>query len=43
MDPKMADTAGRKVVITGLGLATPLGLDVEDNWRKALSGISGIS
>jgi 3-oxoacyl-[acyl-carrier-protein] synthase II len=39
----MADTMGRKVVITGLGLATPLGLDVEDNWRKALSGISGIS
>ena len=33
----------RKVVITGLGLATALGLEVEENWRKALSGISGVS
>ncbi|RJQ44162.1 MAG: beta-ketoacyl-[acyl-carrier-protein] synthase family protein [Nitrospiraceae bacterium] len=33
----------RKVVITGLGMATALGLDVEENWQKALSGISGIS
>jgi 3-oxoacyl-[acyl-carrier-protein] synthase II len=38
----MADTTGRKVVITGLGLATPLGLEVEDNWEKALAGVSGI-
>lgn len=43
MGPRMADTTGRKVVITGLGLATSLGLEVEDNWRKALSGVSGIS
>jgi 3-oxoacyl-[acyl-carrier-protein] synthase II len=34
---------GRKVVISGLGLATPLGLDVEQNWRRALDGESGIS
>jgi len=33
----------RKVVVTGLGLATPLGLDVETNWQKALAGESGIS
>jgi len=33
----------RKVVITGLGLVTPLGIDVEENWREALAGISGIS
>ncbi len=32
----------RKVVITGLGLATSLGLEVEENWEKALGGISGI-
>lgn len=38
----MADTMRRRVVITGLGLATPLGLDVEESWRKALAGINGI-
>jgi 3-oxoacyl-[acyl-carrier-protein] synthase II len=32
----------RKVVVTGLGLATSLGLDVETSWQKALDGISGI-
>ncbi len=38
-----ADMGNRKVVITGLGLATALGLEVEENWRKALSGVSGVS
>ncbi len=33
----------KRVVVTGLGLATPLGLDVEENWKKALAGESGIS
>ncbi|MGA2402684.1 MAG: beta-ketoacyl-[acyl-carrier-protein] synthase family protein [Syntrophobacteraceae bacterium] len=33
----------RKVVVTGLGLATALGLEVGENWRKALSGVSGVS
>jgi 3-oxoacyl-[acyl-carrier-protein] synthase II len=32
----------RRVVITGLGVATALGLEVEENWGKALSGISGV-
>lgn len=32
----------RKVVVTGLGIATSLGLDVEENWQKVLSGVSGI-
>src|SRR4030065_2679354 len=31
-----------RVVITGLGLATPLGLHLEENWQKALAGKSGI-
>lgn len=32
----------RRVVITGLGMATPNGLDVSENWQKALDGVSGI-
>ena len=32
----------RRVVITGLGMATSLGLDVEESWQKALNGVSGI-
>ncbi|MBW2283800.1 MAG: beta-ketoacyl-[acyl-carrier-protein] synthase family protein [Deltaproteobacteria bacterium] len=35
-------TRKRRVVVTGLGLATPLGLDVEGNWGKLLGGLSGI-
>ena len=35
--------AGRRVVVTGLGLATPLGLEVHENWGKLLAGISGVS
>jgi len=32
----------RRVVVTGLGLVTALGLDVEESWRKALAGTPGI-
>ncbi|KPK02913.1 MAG: hypothetical protein AMK71_00580 [Nitrospira bacterium SG8_35_4] len=32
----------RKVVVTGLGVATSLGLSVEENWQKLLAGESGI-
>jgi len=32
----------RKVVVTGLGLVTSLGLNVEESWQKALAGVSGI-
>jgi 3-oxoacyl-[acyl-carrier-protein] synthase II len=32
----------RRVVVTGLGLATSLGLDVEESWQKALEGVSGV-
>lgn len=32
----------RRVVITGLGAITPLGLNVADNWRRITAGESGI-
>lgn len=31
----------RRVVVTGMGLITPLGLDVEDTWAALLAGKSG--
>jgi len=33
----------RKVVVTGLGLATSLGIDLNGCWEKALAGRSGVS
>lgn len=32
-----------RVVITGLGCVSPVGLSVEDAWRQVMAGISGIS
>ncbi len=34
--------AGRRVVITGLGLVSPVGLDVKSGWASILAGKSGI-
>ena len=35
-------TGKRRVVVTGLGMATSLGLDVQESWEKALAGTPGI-
>ena len=32
----------RRVVVTGLGMVSPLGIGVEENWEAACSGTSGI-
>lgn len=43
MDPKYLDSRGRpRVVITGVGAVTPLGLSAEESWQSVLSGKSGI-
>jgi 3-oxoacyl-[acyl-carrier-protein] synthase II len=34
--------SGPRVVVTGLGLATALGLSVEESWRRALAGESAV-
>lgn len=39
---QLRDRVGRRVVVTGLGAVTPLGLDMESTWRSALAGRSGI-
>ena len=32
----------RRVVVTGMGMITPLGLNVNDTWNALLAGKSGI-
>ena len=32
----------RRVVVTGLGMLTPLGNGVDINWKRLISGQSGI-
>jgi 3-oxoacyl-[acyl-carrier-protein] synthase II len=36
-------TTKQRVVVTGIGLITPLGNDVTTNWRNLIAGVSGIS
>lgn len=33
----------RRVVVTGLGMVTPLGLDVESTWQAIIAGKSGVA
>lgn len=35
--------AKKRVVITGMGIVSPLGVDVESVWKKILAGESGVS
>ena len=32
----------RRVVVTGLGMVSPLGNDLETSWKAALEGVCGI-
>lgn len=34
--------AKRRVVVTGMGMLTPVGLNVEETWRNILAGVSGV-
>ena len=36
------DGARRRVVVTGVGLITPVGHNVPDTWSAVLSGVSGL-
>ena len=35
------DNGRRRVVVTGLGMVTPLGNDVETSWSNLIAGESG--
>lgn len=33
----------RRVVVTGMGMITPVGLNVKDTWQNILAGVSGVT
>lgn len=39
----MGNLAKRRVVVTGLGMVSPLGLTVEESWQGILNGKSGVT
>nr|WP_256254941.1 beta-ketoacyl-ACP synthase II [Photobacterium damselae] len=41
--PEILIVSKRRVVVTGMGMLTPVGNTVEDSWKALLSGTSGIS
>ena len=38
----MSDRAARRIVVTGLGVVTPLGTGVDTTWKAICAGESGI-
>jgi 3-oxoacyl-[acyl-carrier-protein] synthase II len=38
----MAQTPGRRVVVTGMGMITPIGSDQETVWSNLVEGVSGV-
>lgn len=38
----MANSAGKRVAVTGMGIVSPLGIGVEANWEAVTAGRSGI-
>jgi 3-oxoacyl-[acyl-carrier-protein] synthase II len=39
----MSGSAGRRVVITGMGVVSPLGLALDDLWSGLAEGRSGVA
>ena len=39
---KRENMSKRRVVVTGMGILSPVGLNLADNWRQILAGQSGI-
>ena len=40
--PRKRDSMTKRIVVTGIGLVTPLGLDRNETWESLISGNSGI-